>query len=204
MSSAAAADAGAPLHARTRTPTTPPVESSERRARDGQALHVDVEHPEQSRAVARVRVDLPLHGRDGGAEVCAVRREHRAELLPGRVGIARAEPLGPLERRRDEQRQVRRTIAAPHLGVNDGSVRIANVRSVGAAEPRQRGQDPPVAREHGSDGHRHPVSLERDDPAQDVLDRAAAGSAGRPACSQRTPAGPRAGRAEPGVSDTSS
>ena len=141
----------------------------EGRAGDGQALHVDIEHPQQGGAVASVRVDLPLHGRDGGAQVRTVRREHHAEVLPGRVGVARAEALGPLERRRDEQRQVRPAIAPPDLGVNQRSVCIANVGSVGARQAGEGGQHPAVARENGPDGHRHSVSLERDDPAEHVL-----------------------------------
>ena len=113
----------------------PAARVEQRRAGDGRALDVDVEHLEQRGAVARVRVDLPLHGRDGGAEMRAVRGEHRAELLPGRVRVARAEALGPLEGRRDQQGQVGGAIAAPDLGVNDGSVRIANVGSVRPAQP---------------------------------------------------------------------
>ena len=205
VASSGPGEAGAaPLHARTRTPTTPPVESSRGAPATGRPFTSTSSIRSSGGAVARVRVDLPLHGRDGGAQVRPVRREHRAEVLPGRVGVARAEALGPLERRRDEQRQVRPAIAAPDLGVNQRSVRIANVGSVGARQAGEGGQHPAVAREHGPDGHRHAVSLERDDPAEHVLVELLWGERGVGRLPASGAAGEPAGAADADASDASS
>ena len=159
------------MQARTRTPTTPPRRIEQRALRRRAAPFRSTSSMRSRAAPSRACASTcPFTAAIAGPRCAPCAGRIAPELLARRVRIARAEPLGPLEGRPGRAAPgPSPTIAAPHLGVNEGSVCVANVGSVAPAEPRQRGQDAPVAREDGSDGHRHPVSFERDDPAQDVL-----------------------------------
>ena len=73
------------------------VESSSGRARDGRALQVDVEHLQQRlRRRGRARRPAPSRRPRRGRGARPVRGQHRAERRPGRVGLARAQPIRPL------------------------------------------------------------------------------------------------------------